>query len=81
VGFGEIRIPTITKNSVDIASIEDEHECRILRMGNRYVIIPRVVREIIEKENVLCSMSDAHRKRLEEWLTTYGVKIIKYLIF
>mgnify|MGYP000554195570 CR=1 FL=1 len=79
IGMGEIRIPVI-KDVVDFERLEKEHECRIVRNGNIYVVTPKVMSEIIEKEGLLCSACDEHREKLREWMVNHGVYVIRRLV-
>ena len=79
IGMGEIRIP-VMKDVEDFERLEKEHECRIVRNGSIYVVTPKVVSEIIEKDGLLCSACDEHREKLREWMINHGVYVIKYLV-
>ena len=79
IGMGEIRIPLI-KEVEDFERLEKEHECRIVRNGSIYVVTPKVVLEIIEKEGLLSSACEEHREKLREWMVNHGVYVIKYLV-
>ena len=79
IGMGEIRIPLI-KEVEDFERLEKEHECRIVRNGSIYVVTPKVVLEIIEKEGLLSSACDEHREKLREWMVNHGVYVIRHLV-
>ena len=79
IGMGEIRIP-LTKEVEDFERLEKEHECRIVKNGSIYVVTPKVVSEIIEKDGLLCSACDEHREKLRERMINHGVYVIKYLV-
>jgi len=65
---------------VDVEELEKEHECRIKRTGKGWIITPNVVGDIIERDGVLCSASEEHRKALEAWMKTHGGIVIKTLL-
>lgn len=79
IGMGEIRIPVI-RDVEDFEQLEKEHECRIVRNGSIYVVTPKVVSEIIEKEGLLSSACDEHREKLREWMINHGVYVIRCLV-
>ncbi|WP_456327789.1 hypothetical protein [Archaeoglobus sp.] len=79
IGMGEIRVPLI-KSIENVDNLEREYECRIVRRGNVYVVTPNVVSEIIEKEGVLSSACEEHRKKLREWMVNHGGYVIKHLV-
>ena len=79
VGFGEIRVPVI-KDIRNLEEIGKEYECKIKRIGDKYIIIPNVVGEIIKKDGLLCSVCDEHRKKLRDWMYEYGAFVIRKLL-
>ncbi len=80
VGFAEIRIPFETKAKADVETLEKEHDCRIKRVGNGWLVVPNVVSEIIEKDGAICSACDEHIRALEEWMDEHSGVVIKALL-
>jgi len=76
IGMGEIRIPLI-ESIENVENLEREHECRIVRTGNIYVVTPNVVSEIIEKEGVLSSACEEHRRELRKWMENHGIHVMR----
>lgn len=73
--FGEVLIPFFTEVE-DLGALEKKHMCKIQKTGQGLKITPNVVEEIIEKEGVLCSMFEEHRKALKNWIAVHGAKLI-----
>jgi len=79
VSMGEIRIPAM-KDLVDIEMLEEEYECKVARHGKLYIVTPKVVKEIINKEGVLSSYCEEHRRKLREWMQNHGIHVMRYFI-
>ena len=81
IWMGEIKIPLIKDiDGKQLEKLEKEHECTIIRSGRGYKVTPKIVSEIIEKEGLLASICEEHRKKLREWMINHGVYVIKYLV-
>lgn len=78
VRMGEIEVPAVVKE-VNLEQLEREHECRITKRGNFYIVTPNFVFDIIKKEGLLSSVCDEHRKKLRKWMTEHGC-VVRQLV-
>jgi len=79
VGMGEVRVPKADSN-VNVEELEKTYRCTIKETVNGWVIVPNVVRELIEKDGFIASCCDEHRRALRSWMEEQGAELLKILL-
>jgi|GEM_PF-2560101 hypothetical protein len=80
IGFGFISVPSVRFDMNRLGEIEKRYDCRTRISGNGCVVVPESAAEIIDREGVLCSSIEEHRKVLDEWFRKHAGKVIGLLI-
>ena len=63
-----------------IGEVEKRYSCRVRISGNGCVVVPESAAAIIDREGVLCSSKEEHRKALDRWFREHAGKVIGVLV-
>jgi len=80
IGFGFINVPSVRFDMNRIGEVEKRYDCRIRISGNGCVVVPESAAEIIDREGVLCSSMERHRRILDRWFREHAGRVIGILI-
>ena len=80
IGFGFISVPSVRFDMNRAGEIEKKYNCRIRISGNGCVVVPETAAQIIDREGVLCSSLEEHRKVLEDWFRENAGRVIGMLV-
>lgn len=80
IGFGFINVPSVRFDMGSVSELEKKFSCRIRISGNGCVVVPERAAKIIDREGVLCSSTEEHRRILDGWFREHAGRVIGMLI-